>query len=433
MGSKTATITYPEEVNAMLTRHALPVAAELLEHFPGLIIEGARQVGKSTLATQLAGQGAVVATLDDEQTRAAAAADAAGFVAQAGQGVMIIDEIQKLPELTLAVKASIDRDRRPGRYILTGSSSLLRVRGTADSMAGRVGRLTLYGLSRGEPGGTADDFVAAVLADPAGLASATSGWSRADYAAMLATGAYPEVRSATPRIRDAWLDAYLQGIIGRDMSELRRSVEPARVSAVLRTLAGRQSAELIKAKLAEETSVPPRTITGYVDLVHDVGLVASLPPWTPNLAKREIGRTKSFVIDSGLAMWLARLTPNQLIRLEYGETFGSFLEAFVAAELLRQRTWSDERFDVYHWRDRNTDEVDIVLELGDGRIIGIEVKSATSFTAKQFKGLTRLRDELGAKFVAGIVLGTAAHGYRYADRLYGAPVSALWQLNDRMA
>lgn len=416
----------------MLERHAAPVAAELLEHFPGLIIEGARQVGKSTLATQLAGRGAVVATLDDERTRAAAAADAAGFVAQAEQRVMVIDEIQKMPELTLAVKASIDRDRRPGRYILTGSSSLLRVRGTADSLAGRVGRLTLYGLSRGEARGTADDFVTAVVADPAQLAATTSEWSRADYAAMLATGAYPEVRSAPPRIREAWLDAYLQGIIGRDMSELRRSVEPARVWAVLRTLAGRQSAELVTARLAQETAVPPRTITGYLDLVHDVGLVASLAPWTPNLAKREIGRVKSLVIDSGLAMWLARMTPDQLTRLEYGEAFGSFLEAFIVAELLRQRTWSDQRFDLFHWRDRNTDEVDIVLELGDGRIIGIEVKSATSFTAKQFTGLARLRDGLGEKFVAGVVLGTSSSGYRYADRLYGAPVSALWELINRV-
>lgn len=338
-----------------------------------------------------------------------------------------------VPEPTLAVKASIDRDRRPGRYILTGSSSLLRVRGTADSLAGRVGRLTLYGLSRGEASGAADDFVTAVLADPARLAATTSEWSRADYAAMLATGAYPEVRNATPRIRTAWLDAYLQGIIGRDMSELRRSVEPARVSAVLQTLAGWQSAELVKAKLAQETSVPSRTLTGYLDLVHDVGLVASLPPWTPNLAKREIGRAKSFVIDSGLAMWLARMTPDQLTRLGYGEAFGSFLKAFIAAELFRQRTWSDERFDVYHWRDRNTDEVDIVLELGDGRITGIEVKFATSFTAKQFTGLTRLRDALGEKFVAGIVLGMSASGYCYADRLYGAPASALWEHINRAA
>lgn len=224
------------------------------------------------------------------------------------------------------------------------------------------------------------------------------------------------------------MEGYLQGIVGRDMSELRKEVQPARAASVLRTLAGRQSAELVKAKLAEETAVPPRTIVNYLDLVHDVGLVASVPPWTPNLTKREIGRSKTFVIDSGLAMWLARVSPQQLARFEYGEAFGSFLEAFVAAELLRQRAWSAERYDVYHWRDRDTDEVDIVLEFGDGRVIGIEVKAATSFTARQFKGLRRLRDSLGEKFVAGVVLNTTGVGYRLEDRLYGAPVSALWDL-----
>ncbi|MFT4218010.1 MAG: ATP-binding protein [Micropruina sp.] len=415
-------------METLLERHVAPRAAEYLRHFPGLIIEGARQVGKSTLATRLAGDDAVVVNLDDEQTRLAAVADQVGFVAQGGSGLLVIDEIQRLPELTLAVKASIDRDRRPGRFIITGSSSLLRVRGTADSLAGRVARLTLYGLSRGEARGTADDFPAAVLSEPANLVSTRSQWSRADYAQMLATGSYPEVRSASGLIRDAWMDGYLQGIVGRDLTELRKEVHPARAAAVLRTLAGRQSAELVKAKLAEETAVAPRTITGYLDLVHDVGLVASLPPWTPNLTKREIGRAKTFVIDSGLAMWLARVSPQQLARFQYSEAFGSFLEAFVAAELLRQRTWSAERYDVYHWRDRDTDEVDIVLEFGDGQVIGIEVKSASSFNAKQFKGLRRLRDHLGEKFVAGVVLNTTDAGYRLDDRLYGAPVSALWEL-----
>jgi predicted AAA+ superfamily ATPase len=173
--------------------------------------------------------------------------------------------------------------------------------------------------------------------------------------------------------------------------------------------------------------VPPRTITGYLDLVHDVGLVASIPPWTPNLANREIGRPKTFVIDSAIAMWLARLTPAQLTQLERGEAFGALLEAFVAAELLRQRTWSARRFDVFHYRERDGDEVDVVVEFDDGTVIGIEVKAAVSFTARQFKGLARLRDRLGARFIAGIVLNTGTSGYRYADRLYGAPISALWE------
>lgn len=410
----------------LVNRHASGVAKELLEHFPGLVIEGARQVGKSTLAAQIAAPDAIVRNLDHEQTRAAALADPVGFVADAGEKQLVIDEIQRLPELTLAVKAAIDADRRPGRFILTGSSSLLRVRGTADSLAGRVARLPLYGMSQGEKLGQLDDFVTAATRGPGSLLATTSSLDKADYARMLSVGAYPELRSVSERVHSAWIDGYLQGVIGRDLLELRREVRPARSMALLRTLAGRQSAELVKAKLAEETSIPARTITGYLDLLHDVWLVASLPPWTPNLAKREIGRAKAFVIDSALAVWLTRLTPAQLARFEYGEALGAMLEAFVASELLRQRTWSSHRFDVYHYRDVDGEEVDLVLELDDGSVIGIEVKAATSFNARQFRGLTRLRDRLGDRFVAGIVLNTGAAGYRYADRLFGAPVSALW-------
>ena len=413
-------------MNALLPRHAAPIAIEYLGYFPGLVIEGARQVGKSTLAAQIADETALFLSLDDEQVRAAAIADPAGFVAQAGARQLVLDEIQRVPELTLAVKAAIDRDRRPGRFILTGSASLLRVRGTADSLAGRVGRLTVYGLSRGEAHGVHDDFAAAIVADPEVMVRASSDLDRSAYAALLAAGSYPELRDASARIRTPWFDAYLQGVVGRDLAELKREVRPARSMAVLRALAGRQAAELVKARLAQETSVPESTITGYLDLLHDVGLVASLPPWTPNLTKREIGRAKSFVTDSGLAMWLARLTPQQLTRMEYGEAFGAVLEAFVGAELMRQRTWSSRRYDIYHWRDRDTDEVDIVLEFDDGSVVGIEVKSSASFTARQFSGLLKLRDRLGERFVAGIVLNTGVAGYRYADRLYGAPVSALW-------
>ncbi|MFT4035065.1 MAG: ATP-binding protein [Patulibacter sp.] len=410
----------------LVERHVAAAAAEMLAHFPCLVIEGARQVGKSTLSTALARPGAVVRTLDDQQMRAAAEADPAGFL-DVGDRQLVIDEIQRLPALTLAVKAAIDADRRPGRFILTGSSSLLRVRGVADSLAGRAARLPLYGLSQGECRGLPDDFAGAVVDDGPSLAALSTELARADYAQLLAVGAYPEMRTLPEQMRGIWIDGYLQGIIRRDLVELRREVRPGRSLALLRALAGRQSAELVKAKLAQDTAVPPNTITGYLDLLHDVWLVASLPPWTPNLAKREIGRPKTMVVDSALAMWLARITPAQLAELEYGEALGAVLEAFVAAELLRQRTWSRQRFDLFHYRDRDGVEVDLVLEFGDGRIIAIEVKSAASFSSKQFAGLSRLRERLGDRFVAGIVLNTGQAGYRYAERLYGAPISALWE------
>ncbi|MDR0481700.1 MAG: ATP-binding protein [Cellulomonadaceae bacterium] len=412
----------------VLPRHIESTAREWLGYFPGLVIEGARQVGKSTLTTLIKYPDAVVANLDDPSVLLAARNDPTGFVDQGRSQQLVIDEIQRCPELTLAVKASIDADRRPGRFILTGSSSLLRVRGTSDSLAGRVGRLTLYGLSHGEATRTPDDFAAAVTHDPASLLAATNGLKRHQYADLIARGAYPRIYDAPVRVRNAWLDSYVDNIVGRDLPDLRRMVDSARAMSVLRTLAGRQSAELVQAKLAHETSIPAGTVTGYVDLLHDVGLISSIPPWTPNLAKREIGRPKTFITDSALALRLARLTSQQLASIPYGEALGSFLVAYVAAELLRQRAWSACDYQLFHWRDANSGEVDLVMEFDDGSVVALEVKSAQSFGANMFRGLTYMRDALGSRFRAGIVLNTAKSGLRFGDRLYGAPISTLWEI-----
>jgi uncharacterized protein len=413
-------------MSELIERHSESVAREMLTYFPGLVIEGARQVGKSTLARQLvADRDALYVTLDDDDTRDAAAADPAGFLKRAGEATMVIDEIQRLPELTLAVKASIDQDRRVGRFILTGSASLLRVRGLADSLAGRVGRLDLYGLSQGEIAGVPDDFPAAAMH----LEDLVDGWvsDETDYAAAIATGSYPEVTALPPRMRRRWFDGYLAGIVRRDLGELRKEVSPARVESLLRALAGTQSGELVKSKLATTTSIPASTITSYLDLLADVGLVSTLAPWTPNLRKREVGRRKALVTDSGLALHLTRVTVEQLGQTAYRETYGAMLEGLVAAELLKQQTWTSAEFDLYHFRDRNGLEIDLVLEFAGGRILAIEVKASTSFKGDQFNVLRTLRDELGDRFIGGIVLNTGEKSYRYADRLYGLPISSLWR------
>lgn len=411
----------------LLTRNAAAVARERLSTSSAVIIEGARQVGKSTLAAQLADDDAVVANLDVTATRDAARADPEGFVAQAGSRQLVIDELQRQPELTLAIKAAIDADRRPGRFLITGSSSLLRVRGTADSLAGRAARIRLFGLSGGEGRGLIDDLASVVrTSGPEQLVEHRSDLTRADYAELLGVGAYPEARTLSPRSRRAWFDDYLDAVLGRDLPELRREIRPGRALSILRTLAGRQSSELVRERLGVDAGVPATTLPGYLDLLADVGLIATVAPWTPNLSKREIGRHKTVVLDSGLAVRLARMSPDQLATFGYGEAMGAFLESFVTAELLKQRTWSASDHELFHYRDRAGTEVDLVLEYDDGSVLGIEVKAATSYNRAQFSNLATLRDRVGERFIAGIVLGTASHGYRYADRLVGAPISALW-------
>lgn len=414
-------------MQGVVDRHIAVAATRRLTHAPALIVEGARQVGKSTLARTIAAEDAVHVTLDRESTRDAAIADPEGFVNQAGNAQLVIDELQRLPSLTLALKAAIDADRRPGRFILTGSASLLTIRGTVDSLAGRASRLHLFGFSEGERTGVRDDIAHLVRTRSVEhLVRARGTHTRAGYASLISHGSYPEAQRLGTRDRNTWVDDYLQSIVTRDLPDLRREIRPARAMALLRTIAGRQAAELVKARLASDTDIPASTLTSYLDLLHDVGLVASLPPWTPNLAKREIGRPKTLILDSAVATRLARVSAEQLRSLEYGEALGSFLEAWVAAELLKQQTWSAEEFELFHYRERDGTEVDLVLEFADGGVLGIEVKASSSYSARQFTGLAKLRDRLGTRFLGGIVLGTAEHGYRYADRLVGAPLSALW-------
>ena len=416
-------------MDTLVRRHAEPLAREWLAHSPALVIQGARQVGKSTFASMLLPEDARRLSLDSPEVRAAAIADPVGLLQH--DGPLLIDEIQHVPELLLAVKAEIDRDRTPGRFILTGSASLLRVQGLSDSLAGRALRLTLFGLSQGERRGIHDDWVTAVSGQHRHLTipAFTTDVSRGDYVALCTEGSYPEPLGFPPRIRAAWFDSYLESVIGRDLSDLRRQVQPDRAMSLLRLLAARQAQELVKARAASATGIPSSSVDSYLDLLRDVFLYEPLPPWTPNLAKREVGRSKSLVLDSGIAARLAGMTPDQLSALIHQEAFGHLLEGFVASELRRQQTWSESDFRLFHYRDSAGVEVDLVIEFSDGRVLALEVKASATYQAKQFAGLQFLRDALGDRFLGGVVLGTAPTGFRYAPKLWGLPISSLWEFS----
>lgn len=417
--------------NDRLDRNVVAWADELLASFPAVVIEGARQVGKSTLAEMLverSGRPARYLALDDEVQRAAALHDPAAFVDQLPDGLLVIDEIQRAPELILPIKAAIDRNRTPGRFILTGSADLLRLKRTPDSLAGRAVSLPLRPLSQGEINGRRDDFVTRFLAgvDPAACDSAVS---RDDYANLLAAGGYPEVFRKSSRLRSMWFKAYVDRIVQRDARDIRRLVDGRRLAAVLRLIAANQSGEIVRARLSRAADIPETTMTAYLDLVETLFLVETVRPWTGNLAARQTGRAKAIITDSALAMNLAGVTADRAAALiGGGELLGPLLEGLVVSELRKQQTWSDTGFSVFHYRETSGVEVDAVVELDDGRVLGIEVKATSTFRPDHFRGLQRLADKLGDRFAGGIVLGTAGQGVRYSATLVGLPVAALWEL-----
>lgn len=399
----------------------------MMDAFPALVIQGARQVGKSTFADLLrTDRDASVVTLDDPNMLAAAVADPVSFIDRAPNQTLVIDEIQRAPELILSIKASIDRDRRPGRFILTGSSDLLRLTRTPDSLAGRAATVRLRTLSQGELRRTSDDLLGRLRADADVTRFATS-VTRDDYAEVIARGGYPDVREPAPRLRAMWFDSYVERLLDRDLGDIAPRVDASRMGGVLRLLAANQSGELVKARLARDAHVPETSVTTYIDLLETMYLVDRLQSWTPNLTSREASKPKLFVSDPGLALRLARVTSGQLL-IPASPHIGPSMEGFVVTELLKQRSWSSEEFDLFHFRDRAGIEVDVVAELFDGSVMGFEVKSGATVKTDHFAGLRALRDRLGARFLGGYVLNTSRQGVAFGDRLWSLPVSALWEL-----
>jgi len=415
-------------MNELIPRHQFSWGTELLDTFPVVVIQGARQVGKSTFASQLMrGRQHVTANFDRADDRENASADPHSFVELAERGTLVIDEVQRASEVLLAIKASVDRDRRPGRFLLTGSSDLLRLSRTPDSLAGRAVTLELHGFSRGELSGTKEDFARRVRNREFTAFEEPSPWKRADYIEMLTRGGFPEAQHLEGRLRNAWFDSYLTRILKRDIGDVSRGLSSGRLDAVLRLISANQGGELVQARLADALAMPKSSIASYLSALQTIYLTHSLPPWRANLTKREIGRHKVSVSDSGLAMRLAALRTSALESLSQSSLVGMHLEAFVTSELVKQSGWSTEEFRLFHFRDRNGLEVDIVIEYDDGSVYLIEVKASATYRSEHARGIRALAERLGDRFIGGAVLGFGTQPVFMGDRIWGLPIGAIWQ------
>jgi predicted AAA+ superfamily ATPase len=411
------------------SRNVYDLARGALSRFPVVVIQGVRRAGKSTLAEMLvAGTPHRLITLDDDEARAAAIEDPRTFLEPARAGsTMVIDEVQRVPGLVLAIKAEVDARKAPARFVLTGSSDLASVPGIPDSLAGRAVSVRLRPFSQGELAGRQEDFAVRVLDGLSAVADVRSEWHRADYARAAWGGGYPELLGVDSPWRELWLDSYTERLTSRDAQSVVERVAPARVRAVLRLLAANQAGELVKARIAQDAGISANSVTTCLDVLGALFLTDLVPPLTASLRNREVGRPKTLIADSGLAAHLAKTTADQLAQDTGGVWLGGALEGLVTTELLKQRSWSLRRWELFHYRDRNGLEVDAVLELDDGRVILIEVKSSATYRAEHFEAMKKLADQLGDRMVAGVVLSTASHGYRYSEKLVGLPISALWQ------
>ncbi len=408
----------------MIARSLEPRVLEALDDTRVVAVLGARQVGKSTLVERVASdrQHTRVVTLDDAATLRAATSDPTGFVLDQPTP-LVIDEVQRAPDLLLAIKARVDRDKTPGQYLLTGSANLLTAPRIADALTGRAEYLRLGPFTQSEVHGVRGAFVSDLLDGRWPVVSAPEAGRRA-YAEVVAAGGYPEARERAEARRHRFFRSYLDTLIERDLSSIARVHDQANVRRLLSAVAAMSASLMNIDGLARDLALPPSTVRAHTSLLETLFLTFRLEAWSTNLLKRTIKTPKVFVADSGL---LCHLTGTGAARLiDDGTLAGSAFETFVAAELSRQADWQEDPPRLFHFRDRDGREVDVVLERRDGSVAGVEVKAAASVSVSDFRALAHLREALGSRFKAGVVLYTGEHTLPFGDRLAAVPLSGLW-------
>jgi predicted AAA+ superfamily ATPase len=389
-----------------------------------VLVLGARQVGKSTLCASIAADEhpATVFTLDDRATRDAAAADPTGFVAGLPERV-VIDEIQRVPDLVLAVKEAADRDPTPGRFLLTGSANLLTNHRVRDSLAGRAETIRLWPLAQAEIHGDGGNLVATLLAgEVPQITGAVVGLDA--FVEAVAAGGYPAVRARQPSRRTAWLRDYVEAIVERDIRDIASAQKAGEIPRLLRLLAAQAANLLEYRKLARDLDLDDKTAKAYVKLLEDVFLVRVIRPWRPGLGKREVHAPKPYVVDSALMAYL--LGANHERIADDDQVTGKLVESFCGMELLKHLELCDDRPELFHYRN-GRDEIDAVIEDRSGNLACVEVKAAATVTPKDHHAMGKLRDARPGSFKAGIVLYTGAQTVPLGDRLWAVPISALWQ------
>ena len=409
----------------MYTRHISSLLIDALADTPVVLLNGARQTGKSTLAQALAASNTYrYLTLDDHVVLAAVKNDPAGFVAGLS-GPVIIDEVQRAPEIFLPIKAEVDRDRKPGRFLLTGSANVLLLPRIADSLAGRMQVLSLWPLSSAEMADSPLFNRADWLFDGNIQAWAMPVCEREQLIQTLLGGGFPEaVGRATQRRRAAWFESYLQAILQRDVRDLANVEQLTEIPNLLQLLALRSAGLLNFAEISRTSRLSQTTLKRYFSLLEMLFLVVRLPSWERNRAKRMVKAPKVFLPDSGLLAHLAGVTEEALI--SGAGLPGGLVETYVLGELLKHLAFSEKGLSLSHYRTQTNIEIDFVLENRLGKLTGIEVKASSSVDGKDFKALRYLKEIEPQSFQRGIVLYTGREMVAFAVDMFAVPLSMWW-------
>ncbi|HEY5045391.1 MAG TPA: ATP-binding protein [Solirubrobacteraceae bacterium] len=407
-----------------IERNIRPTVVEALTEARAVCLLGARQSGKSTLARAIAvdEHPAEYLTLDNDSTRRAALEDPTGFIAGVS-GSAVIDEVQRAPDLMLAIKERLDRSNERGQFLLAGSANILTLPTIADALPGRVDYVRMWPFSQGELSGRRESFIDRLLiGEPPRVEDAEVG--RATYAARIVAGGFPDAQDRSARGRARFFTSYVSTILGRDLPDIANVRDATGVERLLRILAARSAGLLSLRGIARELGVDHKTVAAQTRILEELFLVWRLQPWHVNLGSRQVKTPKIYMTDTGLLTHLTNIDAKGIA--QSATLAGSIVETFVAMELARQCDWADSQASLFHYRDQQHREVDVVLELGSGEVAGVEIKTTAGVRAKDFAGLRYLRDKLGTRFRAGVVLYSGRQTLNFGDRLTAVPLCGLW-------
>lgn len=412
----------------MIPRAIEPLLLEAWNDRPVVFLQGPRQSGKTTLVRRVAEHkpGVEYRTFDDLATLGAARGDPAGFVAGFRNKNVILDEVQRAPDVFLPIKYEVDLDRRPGRFLLTGSANAMVVPQLAQALVGRMELTTLWPLAQAEIESAQHNFIDLAF-DGALVGLKGLSLHREDLLFRLVRGGFPEVVSQiAPNRRDEWFASYLSNIVQRDVRDLSRIEALAEMPALLSLIAARATGTLNVSDLSRSARIPRATLDRYLALLTALFLIQLIQPWSANVSSRVVKAPKILMGDTGLLAHLLGLTGVDQLRAVPTQ-FGPLLENFVGAELLKLGTWSKSKTKLWHYRTHEGKEVDFVLEDRRGRLLGVEVKAASTASPNDFKGLRAFAEAVDPKrHVGGAVIYTGDAVIPFGERLLAVPVAALW-------
>ncbi|MFT4148022.1 MAG: ATP-binding protein [Micrococcaceae bacterium] len=414
-----------------ITRGIKQSVLDALQHSRIVYIQGARQVGKSTLVKQLARElDAEYISLDSKQSLKLAQEDPRSFLEQGGEGLLIIDEVQLAPELWLEMKLKVDEDNRPGQFLLTGSTYTLTSSKTPDSLAGRIVHFRLDPFSESELHDNRTKL-SSILQGIESFRKAIKGYksklTKTQYLELATRGGYPEVVFSTKQKESqAFLVNYVQSLLSKDQESFASYKPKNQLVKALRIFAQNTGHEFLKTEFGRKMNLSNHTVAEYLEVFENLFLVTLLDAWSGNNLKRIVNKPKLVFNDSGLA---ASITKYNIEKYELqldGNYSGQLFESFAINEILRQLHMLSEPFILpYHYRDTTKREIDLIIEDQAGKLFCFEFKlNSTAYGAH--KTLQWFKEKNEDRFELGIVFFTGNEAQLVSSNIWLVPLSFLW-------